>query len=554
MRVAVIGATGNAGTAVLRALVDSPEVESIVGVARRVPEAGGEPYDGCEWKSIDIAAATPKDEAVADLTAAFEGADAVIHLAWLIQPNEDRELLRRVNVEGTERVLEAAAAAGVGRVVVASSVGAYSPDPARGGDGEAPLRDETWPTGGIESSHYSVDKAAQEEVIDRFEAAHPDITVTRLRPGLKFQAEAASEVQRYFLGEHVPVQLLGHGKPPALPLPRGLVFQAVHSDDVGRAYALAAVKGIGGAFNICADDVVTGKDVADILGHGRTVELPVATVRAALAAAYRTGAVAADPGWIDMAMGVPLLDSGRARRELGWEPRVSAKDALVELVDGMIEGAGGTSAPLNPRDPDAKRLSATGERTAAAADRAIAPGGPGDDVDAGLLGLYLADHASGATAGQNRIERMAADFADTPVFPQLSKLAADIGAERALLERIIRELGLRPRAYRRALLWVGERVGRLKLNRRVADRSPMTLILETELMRSAIAGKVGGWQTLHDNADALGVDAGTFRELIDAVGKQRALLDEVHEYARARAFREDLETFNPQKNPGGEDR
>ena len=71
-------------------------------------------------------------------------------------------------------------------------------------------------------------------------------------------------------------------------------------------------------------------------------------------------------------------------------------------------------------------------------------------------------------------------------------------------------------------------------------------------MRSAIAGKVGGWQTLHDNADALGVDAGTFRELIDAVGKQRALLDEVHEYARARAFREDLETFNPQKE--GDDR
>ena len=91
MRVAVIGATGNAGTAVLRALADSPEVESIVGVARRVPEAGGEPYDGCEWKSIDIAAATPKDEAVADLTAAFEGADAVIHLAWAFQPTRDAD-------------------------------------------------------------------------------------------------------------------------------------------------------------------------------------------------------------------------------------------------------------------------------------------------------------------------------------------------------------------------------------------------------------------------------------------------------------------------------
>ena len=82
----------------------------------------------------------------------------------------------------------------------------------------------------------------------------------------------------------------------------------------------------------------------------------------------------------------------------------------------------------------------------------------------------------------------------------------------------------------------------------------LTLVLETELMRSAIAGKVGGWETLRDNADALGIDAGTFGELIDAAATQRGLLDEVHEYARSRAFRDDLATFNPQKNPGGEDR
>ncbi|MFL0447809.1 NAD-dependent epimerase/dehydratase family protein [Corynebacterium xerosis] len=555
MRVAVIGATGNAGTGVLRALADAPEVDSVLGVARRVPDGRGELHESCDWASIDIGAATPEQQAVAELAESFQGVDAVIHLAWLIQPNDDRELLRRVNVKGTARVLDAAARAGVGRVVVASSVGAYSPDDARSdrADGVAgatgvPLRDESWPVGGIESSHYSVDKAAQEDVLDRFERAHPEIVVTRLRPGLKFQADAASEIQRYFLGSDVPVQVLRHGRPPALPLPKGLCFQAVHSDDAGRAYALAAIKGVGGAFNICADDVVTGREVAEILGHGRTIELPVSAVRTALAAAHRTGAVAADVGWLDMAMEVPLMDNSRAKAELDWHPTVSARDALKELVEAMIEGKGGATVPLRPHDPAAKRVSAVGESTAHAADRAVAPGGPGENIDSGLLGLYLADHATGATAGQNRIERMAEDFADTPVFAQLSTLAADIGAERALLERVIRELDLEPRAYRRALSWAGERAGRLKFNRRIAARSPMTLVLEAEMMRAAVAAKLGGWETLRDNAEALGVDPHTFGKLREAADEQLALLDEVHAWARARAFREDLDTFNPNKD------
>lgn len=150
MRIAVVGATGNAGTAVLRAAREHPEITEIVGIARRFPDDTQEPYDQAEWRSIDIAAATGEDDAVGQLTEAFRGCDAVIHLAWLIQPNDRRELLRRVNVEGTRRVARAVAEAGVGQLVVASSVGAYSTDEARQellDDGtEPPLRDESFPT------------------------------------------------------------------------------------------------------------------------------------------------------------------------------------------------------------------------------------------------------------------------------------------------------------------------------------------------------------------------------------------------------------------------
>ena len=287
MRVAVIGATGNVGTEVLSALGRRPEVTSVLGIARRLPETSSQPYAGAEWAAVDIGAATTAQEATEQLVDVLRGADAVIHLAWLIQPNSHRELLRRVNVEGTRHVAQAAVEAGVGTLVVASSVGAYSPSPGR------EVRDESWPTEGVRTSHYSVDKVAQEEVLDEIAAAHPDLTVTRLRPALIFQGGAGSEIQRYFLGGWMPVQLLRAGRPPLLPLPQGLRIQAVHAEDVAAAYAAAAVRKQPGAFNICADDVLGVQDLARLVGHGRAVQLPVPAVRTALAAGHRAGLVAA---------------------------------------------------------------------------------------------------------------------------------------------------------------------------------------------------------------------------------------------------------------------
>ena len=539
MKVAITGATGNHGTAALRALHDTPEVTGLVGIARRLPEQDRHPYGGVEWHSIDIAAASTAGDAVESLARAFTGVDAVIHLAWLIQPNDRRELLRRVNVEGTRRVAEAAARAGVPHLVVTSSVGAYSPDEARAEGGDPPLRDESWPTGGIDSSHYSVDKAAQEDVLDAFESAHPEITVTRLRPGLTFQGDAGSEIQGYFLGDLVPVQALRAGRLPALPLPRGLRLQAVHADDLGRAYAAAVVKRVGGAFNICADDVLGPQQLADIIDHGRHLELPATIFRAGLVAAHRTGAVPADAGWLDMGMEVPLMDNSRAAAELDWRPTVSAADAVEELIDGMVEGRGLPSPPLRPRDRDALHHSAAGTHAGTGAGEAAVP----EHVTRDLLELYLSDHLTGATAGVNRIERMAADYVDTPVYAELATVAAEIRSDRELLRNVIEDLGLARKPYRQAVAWVGERVGRLKLNGRVLERSPMTMLLEAELMRSAVVGKLGGWQTIREHAEDLQLDPQVFEDLIASSHRQLETLDRVHAYARQRALRDNRDTY-----------
>lgn len=536
MKIAVTGASGNVGTAVLRALHADNDVTDIIGISRRVPSPEQEPYAGVDWLSIDIGAAVGESEAVPALTEAFAGADTVIHLAWIIYPNHDRELLRRVNVDGTRHVLTAAAAAGVRHIVVASSIGAYSRDDARGdvdGAHDTPqLRGEDFPARGIAGSHYSEDKGAVEGILDSFEKAHPDITVARLRPGLIFQAEAASEIQRFFLGSALPVGLLGAAKLPVLPLPRGIRAQAVHADDVAQAYLAAAKKRATGAFNICADDILYPKDFAEVIDHGRFVELPPAAVRAAAAAAHRSGALPADAGWIDMAMGVPMMDNTRAKTELGWAPTRSAKDTLRELVRAMADGAGHHSPSLWA-ERSAVKITEVAQ---------FAPA-PTDEIDLDLLGQYLADHLTGARGAVEHLDAMTVNHQDTPVFPQIARVAREVREDRDFLEHITRSFGLNPKPSQGALAWAGERVGRLKLGGRARKNSPSELLLEAEVLRSAVAGKIGGWEVLRDNAEHLGVKAEVFDELIEAAHGQLRLISDIHGYASATALRADRETF-----------
>ncbi|MCB5281992.1 MULTISPECIES: hypothetical protein [unclassified Arthrobacter] len=157
-------------------------------------------------------------------------------------------------------------------------------------------------------------------------------------------------------------------------------------------------------------------------------------------------------------------------------------------------------------------------------------------IDAKLLGLYLSDHLTGSTAGVSRIRRMAEAYADTPVAGELSRISQEISSEREVLRGIIKDLGLRPRRHRQAAAWLGEHAGRLKLNGRIVSRSPMTMVLEAELMRSAILGKLGGWQVLAELAPDLGVDPVTLAALADDARNQIEALTRVHEHARSNAF------------------
>jgi UDP-glucose 4-epimerase len=332
MRIVITGATGNVGTSVLRALGADERVEEIVGIARRRP---GWTPPRTRWVQADVA----RD----DLRPVFEGADAVIHLAWLIQPSRDGAELERVNVGGSRRVFEAAAAAGVSTLVHASSVGVYSEGP------KDRAVDESWRRDGVPSSFYSRHKAAAEHALDVVEEANPGMRVVRLRPGLIFKREAGPEVRRLFAGPLVPAFFLKPGRLPVLPLPDRLVLQCVHGDDVGEAYRLAALTPEArGAYNIAADPVLDPATLAHALG-ARRVRFPERPVRALADLTWRARLQPAPAGWVDMGLAIPVMDTRRAREQLGWSPRHCATDALRELLAGMREPAGLDTPPLRPR-------------------------------------------------------------------------------------------------------------------------------------------------------------------------------------------------------------
>lgn len=328
------GATGNVGTALLRRLAAEPDVR-VHGISRRQPEPKP-PYD-VEWTPLDLSR-SGAEQPLADV---LRGADAVVHLAWRIQPSHDEAELYRANVAGSERVFAAACEAGVPHLVHMSSVGAYSPA------AKDHTVDESWPTGGLSNSYYSRHKAAVERQLDQVERNHPGLTVSRVRPALILQPGAAAEIKRYFLGPLVP-SVLFRVNLPVLPLPKTMVLQFVHADDVADAVAMVVKRKLPGAFNLASEPVITPQVLAEVM-RSRHVPVPPFVLRGLARVTWKLRLQPTSHGWVDLALTTPLLNASRARDELGWTPRHDAREALRSLLDGIGRREGvSASPPLKP--------------------------------------------------------------------------------------------------------------------------------------------------------------------------------------------------------------
>jgi UDP-glucose 4-epimerase len=334
MRVVVTGASGNVGTGVLAALERDATVTEVVAVARRTPRTDLG-HAKVRWAGADVA----RD----DLLPVLAGADALIHLAWALNPSRDRALLRRINVDGSIRAFDAARRAGVRTIVHASSIGAYAPGP------KDRLVDESWPTDGIAGFSYSEDKVAVERHLDALEREDPDLRIVRMRPVLVLKRGAAQHLRRELAGAWVPNRLVQPERLPFIPRHPRLRTQIVHTEDAGEAFRLALHADVRGAFNVAAEPVVDGESFAARVG-ARTFPLPsVAPIKALHQVAHAVRIVTGEPGWTDETLLSPLVSPDRARRELAWTPRHSALDTLLETLQGLRDGACEPTPPLEAR-------------------------------------------------------------------------------------------------------------------------------------------------------------------------------------------------------------
>jgi UDP-glucose 4-epimerase len=330
LTVAVTGPTGDIGLPLLRALDASDRVGRVVGMARRpfVP-ADHELSDKVVYRRGDVL----DPEAVA---AAVAGADVVVHLAFVIVGDPDRA--RRINLEGSRNVFEAAVAAGAKRLVYTSSVAAYGFHP----DNPQPLTEDV-PTRGSESFYYSAHKAELERLLEEI-VAGSETEAYVFRPCIVAGAEALTLVETMvgmlpvFGQLRLARRLLGEIPflAPVIPDP-GVPFQLVHHDDVATAL-LAAAEGAGepGRYNLAGQGAITVAQLARALGWW-SVPVPGALIGPLDEVLSRVPGLPAEFAWLT-AFRVPvLLDCTRAHEGLGWQPRRSIAETLRETAFGAHE-------------------------------------------------------------------------------------------------------------------------------------------------------------------------------------------------------------------------
>jgi nucleoside-diphosphate-sugar epimerase len=341
LRVAVTGPTGDIGLALVRCLDSADGVAEVVAMARGKFDPAAAGLSKTEYRRGDVLDRVAVDELVV-------GADVVVHLAFLIVGGHAET--ERINLEGSRTVFEAAVEAGAKRLAYASSVAAYGFH----ADNPSPLTEDV-PPRGSDRNYYSAQKAKLEAVLGEVTEGSPTATYV-FRPCIVAGPDALALIR------HIPYVQLAElvrryqnpltatvleaarrfpGLKPVLPDP-GVPFQLVHHDDVASAF-LSAVLGQGapGPYNLAGDGQLTVSDLARALGW-YSFAVPATALDGAAELIARLPLAPAQAQWIESIRQPVLMDTSKARRELGWEPRYDAKQTLDAMVgaarsQGLLE-------------------------------------------------------------------------------------------------------------------------------------------------------------------------------------------------------------------------
>lgn len=324
LTVAVTGPTGEIGRAVVGALERSHEVARVLGMARR-------PFDPAEqgWRKVFYRRGDVLDRASVETL--VTGADVVVHLAFIIMGSASES--RAVNLDGSRNVFRATVESGAQRLVYASSVAAYGFHR----DNPQPLTEDVRARG-TDAHYYSAQKAEVEELLARtLKGSDTDAYV--FRPCIVAGRDAPLLIDNLpyvQISERLPRALRGliSGVPalkPVLPDP-GVPFQLVHHDDVAGALRAAVLgRGSPGIYNLAGPGQLTVRELAEQLGW-YALPVPGVAVDAVAELVGRLGFLPAQVQWISAFREPVIMDTTKARRELGWRPKYDALATLRETI------------------------------------------------------------------------------------------------------------------------------------------------------------------------------------------------------------------------------
>ncbi|MEA2426095.1 MAG: UDP-glucose 4-epimerase [Thermoleophilaceae bacterium] len=329
LTVAITGPTGDIGRALLRQLDESPEIDKVIGMARRPFDPKELGLEKTEYRQGDIL----EPDSIANLV---EDADVLVHLAFIILGGRDET--RSINLEGTRNVFEAAVSSGVKRFVYTSSVAAYGFHE----ENPQPLTEEVAPKG-TDEFYYSAQKAELERELHRM-VDGSDVETYVFRPCIVAGPDALTLIEAMMdqlaLGGRLPqIPAFLNTVPflkPVLPDP-GAPFQLVHHDDVAQAL-VASITGRGepGIYNLAAEGTIGVSDLASAIGW-YSVPIPNLAVEVTAEVISRIPFAPAELSWIN-ALRVPvLMDTQKAREKLGWQPEYDTRETLAETVEGARE-------------------------------------------------------------------------------------------------------------------------------------------------------------------------------------------------------------------------
>jgi UDP-glucose 4-epimerase len=304
--VAVTGVAGYIGQRLLRLLGEMDSVDRIIGLDIREPQLRPRRF---EFHRVDVAGA--------DLKPLLEGVDTLVHLAWVLDPIPDDALMVRVNVQGSRRVLDAAGATGVRKLVLVSSATVYGAWPTN----PVPLTEDT-PLRPNPGFPLGVHKAEVERVLSDWQADHPGAVTTVLRPVFVLGPAADHAVARLVRGRF-PVALAG-ARPPR---------QFVHEDDVAAAIALAVERDLEGVYNVAADGSLDAEEMAALAGTRLKLALPEELIERVLRRLWRAGLVDVPPGMLPY-FTHPWVVANDKLRAAGWSPRHSNEETVLACLEG----------------------------------------------------------------------------------------------------------------------------------------------------------------------------------------------------------------------------